>query len=72
MVSRKNARNNEGKKQVNPYEQGRLAFIQGQLSNPYNENSKFREHRNWQLGFDQAYFRNLGWVKEREQKINKL
>jgi hypothetical protein len=60
-----------GKKKLNPYEKGRLAFIEGQLSNPYQQDSEFKEHRNWQLGFNQAYFRELNWVKEREQKNNK-
>ncbi len=72
MVSGKNARGNERKIKMNPYEQGKLAFIRGDVTNPYHSNSKFREHRNWQLGFDQAYFRNLERVQQREQKINKL
>jgi hypothetical protein len=51
---------------MTPYEQGRLAFRKGQLTNPYHHDNNFTEHRKWQLGFNQAYFYNLERVLEQE------
>ena len=67
MVSRKNDRNNEGTKKVTPYDQGKKDFNGGRLNNPYLHHYNFRRHRDWQLGFNQAYFDNLKKVKQREK-----
>ena len=67
MVSRKNDRNNEGTKKVTPYDQGKKDFSGGRLNNPYHHHYNFRRHRDWQLGFNQAYFDNLKKVKQREK-----
>lgn len=49
---------------MKPFDEGRLSFKKGQLTNPYNpETSRYRD---WQFGFDRAYFENLAKVKERE------
>ena len=55
---------------MSPREQGSMAFKEGQLSNPYHYRFKFRQHRDWQYGFNKAYFENLKRVKQREE-INK-
>ena len=67
MVSRKNDRNNEGTKKVTPYDQGKKDFNGGRLNNPYHHQHNFRRHRDWQIGFNQAYFDNLEKVKQREK-----
>ena len=66
MVPKQNVRGYEGKKKMTPYEQGRLAFRKGQITNPYHHDNNFTEHRKWQLGFNQAYFYNLERVLEQE------
>ena len=71
MVSRKNDRHNERNKKITPYEYGELSFRQGKLTNPYHNKYKFWQHRDWQLGFNRAYFKNLEKVKQNE-KINKI
>ena len=68
MVSRKNVRNNEGNAKVKPSEQGKVAFITGNLGNPYEKNTK--NNREWEMGFNRAYFFNLERVKENERKNN--
>ena len=70
MVSRKNDRHNERNKKMTPCEQGELSFKRGELINPYHNKYKFWQHRDWQLGFNSAYFKNLEKVKQNE-KINK-
>jgi len=50
---------------VKPYEQGRLAFKTGNLGNPYEQGSK--NNREWEMGFNKAYFLNLERVKAYEQ-----
>jgi len=51
---------------VKPYEQGRLAFKSGALGNPYQNQTK--DNREWEMGFNKAYFLNLERVKEYEQR----
>ena len=50
---------------MKPYEQGRLAFKTGNLGNPYEQGSK--NNREWEMGFNKAYFLNLERVKAYEQ-----
>jgi len=47
-------------------EEGRKAFKQGNLSNPYNDNSS--KAKSWDFGFNRAYFENLEKVKKKEAK----
>ena len=48
---------------MNPIiEQGKRAFYSGKLDNPYKEGTS--RHRDWQFGFDRAYFENLNGTKE--------
>lgn len=46
-----------GSKVLRPFEKGKRAFWNGQIGNPYPADSV--EHREWQYGFDRAYFNNL-------------
>ena len=50
---------------MNPYEQGKQAFKTGKLGNPYQAHT--RDNREWEIGFNKAYFSNLERVKEDEQ-----
>lgn len=51
-------------KSQTPFKEGYQAFRQGDLNNPYNhEPARGKE---WQYGFDRAYFNNLSWVKKKE------
>jgi hypothetical protein len=51
---------------VRPYEEGVKDFRVGNLGNPYKLGSK--QGREWEMGFNKAYFRNLERVKLNEQK----
>tara|TARA_R100000935_G_scaffold25097_1_gene44773 strand:- start:195 stop:368 length:174 start_codon:yes stop_codon:yes gene_type:complete len=51
---------------VKPYEQGRVAFKAGKIGNPYQAQTK--DNREWEMGFNKAYFLNLGRLKEYEQR----
>lgn len=46
------------------FNEGYKAFKKGQLGNPHKPNTQ--EHRDWEFGFNKAYFQNLERVKERE------
>ncbi len=49
---------------MKPFDEGIRAFHKGDLVNPYNpETSRYRD---WQFGFDRAYFANLEKVKALE------
>lgn len=50
---------------MKPFDEGRLAFRKGNLTNPYNPDTS--RHRDWQFGFDRAYFENLEKVKTNEE-----
>jgi len=50
---------------MKPFEEGLRAFKRGDLVNPYNQDTS--RYRDWQFGFDRAYFENLERVKEKEQ-----
>ena len=57
---------------MSPQEQGNQAFKTGKLNNPFHYKYKFRQHRDWQLGFNKAYFENLKKVKKDENQRNKI
>lgn len=50
----------------NAFKQGKIDFKNGQVVNPYGSGTS--RYRDWDRGFNIAYFDNLGKVKEREQK----
>ena len=50
---------------MKPFNEGIKAFKEGRLGNPYKENTK--DYRDWEFGFNKAYFSNLERVKDREQ-----
>ena len=51
---------------MTPFKEGYEAFKNGNLTNPYNKSTT--RHRDWQFGFDRAYFNNLDWVKKKEAR----
>lgn len=51
---------------MKPFDEGQRAFKKGQLTNPYNPDTS--RHRDWQWGFDRAYFDNLEKVKDAEER----
>lgn len=50
---------------MKPFKKGMMAFKDGELGNPYTMGTQ--RHKDWELGFNKAYFRNLERVKQREQ-----
>jgi hypothetical protein len=42
-------------------------FYKGNITNPYPEDTT--DHREWQFGFNKAYFKNLERQKEYERKL---
>jgi len=46
--------------------EGRKAFEKGNLDNPYNTGTT--NYRDWQFGFDRAYFENLERLNSRGSK----
>ena len=55
---------------MKPFHKGIEAFKRGRIGNPYHPNTT--DHRDWEHGFNKAYFSNLKKVKEDEQKRNEL
>ena len=51
-------------KKVKPFVQGFKGFWEGNLSNPYLVNTK--DHRDWEAGFNKAYFKNLDNIAKKE------
>ena len=51
---------------MKPFSQGIRDFKAGQISNPFTTNTN--RHRDWQFGFNKAYFENLARVKNAEEK----
>jgi hypothetical protein len=51
---------------MNAFQKGMNAFKKGRLGNPYRPNTK--DNRDWEFGFNKAYFSNLEKVKENENK----
>lgn len=47
-------------------QQGHTSFTKGNLVNPYNEGTN--KHKQWEFGFNQAYFDNLEKVKKNEHQ----
>ena len=47
------------------YDKGRYAFTRGWIANPYSEDDPGKEwqRKEWQRGFDAAYFDNLSKLK---------
>lgn len=54
---------------MKPFDEGVRAFKKGNLVNPYNKDTS--RYRDWEFGFNQAYFDNLKKVQEREAKNGK-
>ena len=50
--------------------QGMDAFRKGNLANPYGKTTN--KYKQWEFGFNTAYFQNLEKVKEIEQKRKNL
>ena len=50
---------------------GKISFMVGGIENPYHPDHEFDEHREWQRGFDRAYFENIALVKKYELKRKK-
>lgn len=51
---------------MNAIKRGMLDFRKGSLSNPYNEGTQ--RNKDWEFGFNKAYFANLEKVKENESR----
>lgn len=65
MVLKQNGRSYERGTQMKPFQKGAEAFNKGKLGNPYP--TATTDHRDWEYGFNKAYFINLKKVKENEQ-----
>lgn len=64
MVSR--GTHTTSKQTLKPYNEGYKDFYRGQIVNPYDDTTKNK--RDWESGFNKAYFQNLERVLEREVK----
>ena len=53
-------------KVAKPFNQGYKGFLIGNLKNPYVCNTK--EHRDWEFGFNKAYFKNKEQVLDKESR----
>lgn len=51
---------------MSSFKKGMTAFKTGSLGNPYPLDSD--ESRQWEAGFNKAYFENLNQVRKREQR----
>jgi len=51
---------------MSPYDQGWKDFRRGQISNPHKPDTK--DHRDWQFGFNKAYFLNLEKINGTSKK----
>jgi hypothetical protein len=56
--------NTASKQTIKPFNEGYQAFLDGNLGNPYQANTK--DNRDWEMGFNKAYFKNKELVIERE------
>ena len=52
------------KQKIKPFNEGYQSFLEGNLDNPYQVNTK--DNRDWEMGFNKAYFKNKELVIERE------
>ena len=48
------------------FEQGYKDFVKGQVVNPYNRESP--RYKDWEFGFNRAYFTNLERVRDGETR----
>jgi hypothetical protein len=53
-------------KVAKPFNQGYRGFLVGNLTNPYPQNTK--DHRDWEFGFNKAYFKNKEQVLDKESR----
>ena len=53
-------------KVAEPVDQGYRGFLVGNLVNPYVQNTK--GHRDWEFGFNKAYFKNKEQVLDKESR----
>ena len=51
---------------MKPFDKGIEAFKKGKIGNPFRPNTS--DHRDWEYGFNKAYFANLKKVIEYENK----
>lgn len=54
---------------MKPFVQGIKDFKRGQISNPFNMGTS--RAKDWEFGFNKAYFENLEKVKANERKYKK-
>jgi len=54
---------------MKPFSKGRKDFYAGNLENPFGG---FGSSREWQRGFDSAFFAHLNRVKKKESSASKL
>ncbi len=50
---------------MKPYRRGFKAFKEGELDNPFNVGTQ--RWKDWELGFNKAYFLNLEQVRRKEK-----
>lgn len=55
---------------MRPDQEGYTDFYKGQITNPYNLDTS--RHRDWEFGFNRAYFENLEKVQQIEQEGRKF
>ncbi len=60
----------KNKKTFPPFLKGKKAFEEGRLDNPYKEDRNFEGFREWERGFNTAYFDNLEKVRARERRVS--
>ena len=55
---------------MSAFKKGITAFKVGEFGNPYPANTD--SNRQWEAGYNKAYFDNLKKVKERESRVKKI
>ena len=65
MVSRRTNPTTKAKV-AKPCNQGYRGFLVGNLNNPYPQKTK--EYRDWEFGFNKAYFKNKEQVLDKESR----
>ena len=65
MVSKRTGPTTKAKV-AKPFNQGYRGFLVGNLTNPYSQNTK--EYRDWEFGFNKAYFKNKEQVLDKESR----
>ena len=51
---------------MKPFNEGYQSFLEGNLGNPYQVNTK--DNRDWEMGFNKAYFKNKEQVLDKESR----